>query len=238
MEIEDKVFQRKRTNFLKVREYGFLEEGEGYHLEKDFMDGEFRAVIEIDGEGHISGQVIDQMNSEVYVPLRILSRSGTYVSAVRSAYEGILTDIAEKCCEDVLFASDQANRIAERIYRKYGDRPDFPWDEKPYQTSGTFRHKDTSKWYALIMNVKRSVLERSAGDEKTDIVNLKINEKDGEALRKEAGIYPAYHMNHKHWISVVLDGTLEDGRIMELIDVSYYLTDQRKNDCFSSKTPI
>ncbi len=228
MGIEDKIFQRKRTDFSKVKEYGFSEDGGGYHLEKDFMDGEFRAVIDIDGEGHISGQVIDQMNREVYAPLCISSRSGAYVSSVRSAYEDILMDIAQKCCEDVLFMNEQANRIAEGIYRKYGDKPDFPWNEKPYQTSGTFRHRDTSKWYGLIMNVKKSVLDPFAGDLKIDILNLKINAGEGESLHKEAGIYPAYHMNHKHWISVVLDGTLEDERIMELVAVSYYLTSRRK----------
>ena len=38
------------------------------------------------------------------------------------------------------------------------------------------------------------------------------------------GIYPAYHMNHKTWISVVLDDTICDDKIMELIQSSFDLT--------------
>ncbi|WP_455089335.1 MmcQ/YjbR family DNA-binding protein [Peptoanaerobacter stomatis] len=38
------------------------------------------------------------------------------------------------------------------------------------------------------------------------------------------GIYPGYHMNHKHWISVVLNETLSDNEVMKLIENSFSLT--------------
>ena len=37
-------------------------------------------------------------------------------------------------------------------------------------------------------------------------------------------IYPAFHMNKKHWISILLDETLSDEDIMSLVDQSYQTT--------------
>ena len=42
------------------------------------------------------------------------------------------------------------------------------------------------------------------------------------------GIYPAYHMNHKSWISLALDDTLSDSLIMELVSKSYNLTRKKR----------
>ena len=227
VDIEAKIFQRKRPDFSKFKTYGLLETQNGYHYETNFMNEDFRAIINIDNSGFVSGIVIDKMNNEEYMPLRVPSQNGAYVCSVRNAYEDILTNIAQTCYEDILFASDQANRITKQIYDKYGDQPDFPWKQKSYQTAATFRHANTSKWYGLIMNIKKDKLDKSAHDLEVDILNLKINENDRENLHKEDGIYPAYHMNHKYWISILLDETLSDERIMKLIDISYQLTDKK-----------
>lgn len=55
-------------------------------------------------------------------------------------------------------------------------------------------------------------------------VNLKCDPDDAEALRAQyAAIRPGYHMNKKHWNTVVLDGSLSDALVRELIDHSYAL---------------
>ena len=48
-----------------------------------------------------------------------------------------------------------------------------------------------------------------------------------KALYKETGIFPAYHMNHTHWISVTLDDSLTDNRVMQLVDTSFRLTEKK-----------
>lgn len=74
------------------------------------------------------------------------------------------------------------------------------------------------------MNVKRDVLDKDGNSGQVDIINVKIQPEQAEQLCRIPGIYPAYHMNHKMWISVVLDETLPDERILEFIDTSYQLT--------------
>ena len=47
------------------------------------------------------------------------------------------------------------------------------------------------------------------------------------SFREEPGIFPGWHMNKAHWLSVALDGTVEDEKIRFLVDMSYELTSGR-----------
>ena len=227
MTIEEKVFGRKRFVIDLLEPAGFLRTEAGFELYSDFMDGDFSATLFVPENGPASGKVIDNMNGEEYLPLRVDNYSGAYVNSVRAAYEKLLSDIAEKCCVNVMFVSDQANRITDSIFDRYSVSPDFPWGQGQYESYGTFRHPENNKWFALIMDVKWNVLLKNGDASFVDIVNLKIEPSTGEELRKIPGIYPAYHMNHKNWISVTLDDRLTDEEVMSLIDSSFMLTGHR-----------
>ena len=171
------------------------------------------------------GRVIDTMTQDDYDALYQKNAHGTYVNMVRAAYTQLLEDIAASCCRDVLFASPQANRLTEAILADFQVSPDFPWKgDSPYQSYGAFRHTSNRKWFALIMNVKRDVLDKDGNSGQVDIINVKIHPEEADSLQAIPGIYPAYHMNHRLWISIVLDDTLPDEKIMNLIRTSYQLT--------------
>ena len=54
------------------------------------------------------------------------------------------------------------------------------------------------------------------GDEPVDCMNLKINDPMlHDMLCHEDGIMPSYHMNKRHWITVLLDGTVADEKVFE-----------------------
>ena len=111
--------------------------------------------------------------------------------------------------------------IEKYINENYDILQEYPWDDSPNYT--TFKHKDNKKWFALIMDIPYERLKVKK-DGIVDVINLKnIPELIG-GLRQEEGIYPAYHMNKEHWITVVLDGTVENKKVFELIDLSYELT--------------
>lgn len=42
-------------------------------------------------------------------------------------------------------------------------------------------------------------------------------------LLKKKGFYPAYHMNKKNWVTIILDDTLSDTEIMQYVKTSYRL---------------
>jgi len=54
--------------------------------------------------------------------------------------------------------------------------------------------------------------------------NLKCDPERAEELREQhSSILPGYHMNKKHWNTVILESELDDRLIMEMIDHSYDL---------------
>ena len=221
MTIEEKVFKRTEVDFNKLEQYGFVRSGTDYRYERIFMDGDFKALITIDATGKISGEVYDLASEDIYFPLRVEEMSVGYVGEVRAAYEMILQNIKAECCTENYFVSAQANRIAAAILQKYGDKPDFPWEKD--DNYGVFRNPNNKKWYALIMPLDRCKLEPKSGGE-VEVVNLKLDAEKIPLLVQKSGFYPAYHMNKKNWITVVLDETLNDTTVLDCIEESHAFT--------------
>ena len=80
------------------------------------------------------------------------------------------------------------------------------------------------KWYGVIMNLPRATLGL-AGKGDVEVVNLKCDHVLDVLLNSEPGaVLPAYHMNKKHWLTIVLDGKFPAGELYGLIDESHGLT--------------
>ena len=89
----------------------------------------------------------------------------------------------------------------------YGTSPDYPFDED-FETA-VLRHTDNRKWYAIVMRVSRRKFGLDS-DEVIDVVNLKLPTEMFGSFGAADGVYPAYHMNKLHWISVLLPDVPED----------------------------
>ena len=83
----------------------------------------------------------------------------------------------------------------------FGTMPDYPFEED-FETA-VLRHADTRKWYAIVMKVSRRKFGMNS-DELIDVVNLKLPTEMFGSFSASDGVYPAYHMNKLHWISVLL----------------------------------
>lgn len=76
----------------------------------------------------------------------------------------------------------------------------------------------------LVFKVAGKVFALTSPEEFPARVNLKCDPDKAVALREEhAGITPGYHMNKRHWNTVVLDGALPPGLVRELVRHSYDL---------------
>ena len=60
--------------------------------------------------------------------------------------------------------------------------------------------------------------------------NVKCDPEKAIELREEypAAVLPGYHMNKKHWNTVVADGTLTNKQLLEMVDESYRLVNGKK----------
>ena len=106
----------------------------------------------------------------------------------------------------------------------YGTAPDYPFDED-FETA-VFRHSGTRKWYAIMMRVSRRKFGFDC-DEVIDVVNLKLPLEMFGSFGAAESVYPAYHMNKVHWISVLLSDAAED-LVEFLVDASYEATREKK----------
>ncbi len=85
-----------------------------------------------------------------------------------------------------------------------------------------FRNSINNKWFAVVMDVERQKLGLE-GNGKVDVLNVKCDPILIGSLRLSKGYLPAYHMSKDKWISVLLDGTVADNEIKDLIHLSYEL---------------
>ena len=102
-------------------------------------------------------------------------------------------------------------------HNKFGTSPDYPFDED--LETAVLRHADNRKWFALLMTVSRRKFGFDS-DKTVDVVNLKLPFEMFGSFGKADGVYPAYHMNKLHWISVLLSDATDE-TIAFLTGVSY-----------------
>ena len=112
----------------------------------------------------------------------------------------------------------------EYCLNTYGTSPDYPFDED-FETA-VLRHEDNRKWYAIVMRVSRCKFGFES-DEVIDVVNLKLPTEMFGSFGAADGVYPAYHMNKLHWISVLLPDAPTDV-IQFLLNVSFEATKDKQ----------
>lgn len=219
--IEDSIFKQYTPCFAKLENYGFVKNEGRYSFKTCFFQEQFEAVIEISAQGAVQGRVFDIASNEEYALLNVENWQGTFVNEVRSAYKEILLDIRDTCFLKNYFIFPQSNRIAGFIKEKYADEPCFLWEN--YPNYGVFKNPETNKWYAAILNIDHAKIDKNKSGE-IEIIDIKADPKNVQELLLQVGFYPAYHMNKKSWLTIILDNSLSDERIMELIAKSHTFT--------------
>lgn len=121
--------------------------------------------------------------------------------------------------------NQQANTVIKHIKTEYGAEPEFLWPER-YPSYAVFRHSDNKKWFALVATISGKSLGLK-DDKEVEIINLKFDKNQTYDFAETSDhIFPAYHMNKNNWITILLDGTLSDKLVFELINKSYLLSDK------------
>ena len=218
--IEDNIFKRTNIDFSKLAGFGFKKTGAMWIYEQTFMNDDFKAVIQISSKGTVTGKVYEIATEDEYLPLRVEAMNG-FAKEVRHAYAQILTDIKIHCGHDNLFVYPQANRLTDWIEQTFGDKPQFPWEK--FDGYGVFKNPDNNKWYAIIMNIDKKKLDKNKSGP-IEIVNFKLDPKTIQELLEKKGFFPAYHMNKKSWITVLLDDTIPDKVLFDLVQQSHAFT--------------
>ncbi|MBQ7380745.1 MAG: MmcQ/YjbR family DNA-binding protein [Clostridia bacterium] len=116
-------------------------------------------------------------------------------------------------------------QLFEYCLDAFDTAPDYPFDD--FMETAVFRHTKNRKWYALVMKVPKSRLGLESG-EAADVLNLKLPPEMMSSFGASDGVYPAYHMNKAHWVSVLLEQA-QDDLVTFLLSVSHSLTKPNTN---------
>lgn len=113
-------------------------------------------------------------------------------------------------------------KVLNYIEETYGVSPEYLWKDLP--DAAALRHP-CGKWFGVWMRISRRKLGL-AEEGPVEVLNLKRDPMLGLADGKR--IFPAYHMNKEHWITVLLDGSVSFDELKGLITMSYELIGCKK----------
>ena len=214
----------KRINIEKYRlsddiliNFGFQFEDNILVFKRNILKGAFRMEIRLVSTD-FEIEVYDLDFNEVYSLFSVDSASGEIVTAIREEVKDVLEKIL--CLESVIY-EDVLRYVKERYNSTI---------VKPFKTNPDIKALVTTKnkWYALFLDVEYSKLQKdSLVDSKVKIINLKHLSSEISTVINNRNIFPSYHMNKNHWISVVLDNNIDIEYVKELIELSYNLVNNK-----------
>lgn len=200
--------------------YGFSRTEAGLELKKELPGVGLYAVFVIAGKS-FEVNVFDADTDEEYLLFNVLDNITGFVTGIREQVDDLVQEIKEKC----LLNSNMKLRLMEYCERKFGTEPEAPWEDSP--DAYTFKTAKRNKWYALFMTIPYKSLGLVAKGT-LDVVNIKLPPEKVLGLIDRVHFYPAYHMNKKHWITIVLDKEVDEPLVQQLLEESYGLVEKLK----------
>ena len=212
------IFKSYQFNKEKAHAYGFVENGEVWTYSCQILQGDFIMTVSITPD-NVSFQVFDKETGDLYPQVHMESMRGSFVGNVREACLDILYQIRKACFDVQDFICPQTKRIMAQVQEKYANQLEYLWEKSP--DTAVLRHEGNQKWYAVLMRIPWDRLDKGR-EGLVEAVNLKHDQVAD--LLSQNGIYPAFHMNKRYWISVAFDDTLSDEMVLELIERSWNLS--------------
>ena len=215
------IFKAYQFNSKTAKNYGFVENQGVWTHSSTILQGDFLMMVTVE-DGDLSFQVYDQETGELYPQVHMESMTGSFVASVREACLEILYQLRKACFEVQDFICPQTKRIMIQVQEKYGNQLEYLWEKSP--DTAVLRHESNKKWYAVLMRISWDKLEKGR-EGLVEAVNLKHDQVAD--LLSQKGIYPAFHMNKRYWISLALDDSLTDDQVLALLKRSWELTSKK-----------
>lgn len=213
-----KIIDVEKYNFSKEKllQYGFKEEAEKLIYRKEILDSSFSIEI-VFVNSQLMIEVYDLEFDEIYSLFSVDSAVGETVQNIREHVEKLLSSI--------LGLADESGKISLEVIdycnNKYGENHVNPLKKHPDILAMV---NEKNKWYSLFLDVEYNKLNKNTDiTTKVKILNVKYPADKILEIIDNKNIFPAYHMNKKHWISIVIDKNIKLKTIKELIDISYSL---------------
>ena len=211
----EKLFALGEPNTEKLLQSGFIKTESGYFQESPLLD--FLLRVTVSEEGKVDAQLFDPEADAPYTLHLVEGAKGNFVGEVKKAYEEALISLAETCFDRAVYKQRLTKDLLLAAEEKYGDTCEYLWER--YPDCGVLRRPNNRKWYAVIMTVAGNKVGLST-DNIVEIVDLRAEQEVVNSLVGKRGFAPAYHMNKKSWITVLLDGSVELSTVVDMLENS------------------
>ncbi|WP_314550135.1 MmcQ/YjbR family DNA-binding protein [uncultured Gemella sp.] len=213
-----KIIDVEEYNFSKeqLNGFGFKEEAEKLIYRKEILDSSFSIEI-VFVNSQLLIEVYDLEFDEIYSLFSVASAVGETVQNIIESVEKILNSI--------LGLADKSEKISSEVIdycnNKYGGNHVNPFKKHPDILAMV---NEKNKWYSLFLDIEYNKLNKNTDiTTKVKILNVKYPADKILEIIDNKNIFLAYHMNKKHWISIVIDKNIKLESIKELINISYSL---------------
>ncbi len=200
----------------KLLEFGFEKDNSLnagiYILKRDLDNSDFYVRIEI-SESEITAQAFEKETDERYSLLDVVSANGAFVGQLREKIRKLMEEIQATCFEN----TDICQKYVDYIKANFGAEQEYPWEDE----ASVFRCPN-GKWFGLLMRIGFNKLGIES-DEPVWVVNLKADAEKIPELVNHKTIFPAWHMNKKYWITVILTTITDFELLCKLTEQSFDL---------------
>ena len=218
--ILEHLLKNKTVIFENLKKYGFVKNKNYFIYKKNICDDQMELSVLIDEKGEIETKVYDLTEGDSYTLFLVENAMGSFVGKVKQEYEDAINDIIDKCYKNEVFKSKISKQVIGYVKTKYNRQLEFLWEK--FSGNAVWRRKDNKKWYAAVLSVSKRKLGFDS-DEIAEVIDLRIQPEKLEDLIDNKNYFPAYHMNKKHWFTIILDGSVPLDVIFDYLQNSYDL---------------
>ncbi len=211
----NKLLNNYEVNLEKLIEYGFIKDNNIYKFNDILIKNKFSIEI-FYNNNKFDYKIWDLNTKEEYILPKIESISGEFVSNIRILINEKFTSIITKCFNENIFKFKQSKEIISYIKEKYKINPEFLWKDE----NAVFRHSNNKKWFGIMMKITKDKLGIK-DNSLVEIIDLKIKPEKLMAIVDNKKYFLGYHMNKKHWLTIILDYSIPTKEIYKFIDESY-----------------
>lgn len=209
------IFETHRLVPKQALKFGFTAVGGSYVLEVPLKTPDFLARICL-GNQTFEVTLLELPEKLPFMPFEVLSIQTPFVLQLRDEVTQLLSTITKVCFED----HSPLSALLAYVKNRYGTIPNEPWEK--YKGYYTLRTAENNKWYGVCMYVPYASLGLPQ-DGKVQIINVKGKPETVEKYLDGRHFLPAYHMNKKHWLTILLTREVDMPLVYTLLDESYRL---------------
>lgn len=209
------LIKNKAVDLSAAVAAGFTSDPDGVFILKRDLPNGLVVTVRLT-ETTLDVDVFDGIFNEKYAPFY----GGHGGAAIKSEVRDLVDAALCKCTQTV----NLKTQIMQWLTDTYGTVPETPWEDSPAYY--TFKTAKTAKWYALFMDIAPKCLSLQ-GDALVQVVNLKADADDVQNAVDNVHVFPAYHMNKKYWLTILLNATTDVVQLKNLLSKSYDIVDAK-----------